>query len=55
VVNESGLVVAALSVSGPAARLNQARINELVKLLKNEVSKVALPNSIRTNKKKGAA
>jgi len=55
VVNESGLVVAALSVSGPAARLNQTRINELVKLLKNEVSKVALPNSIRTNRKKGAA
>jgi DNA-binding IclR family transcriptional regulator len=55
VVNESGLVVAALSVSGPAARLNQSRINELVKLLKNEVSKVALPNSIRTNRKKGAA
>ena len=55
VVNESGLVVAALSVSGPAARLNQSRINELVKLLKHEVSKVALPNSIRTNRKKGAA
>jgi DNA-binding IclR family transcriptional regulator len=55
VVNESGLVVAALSVSGPSARLNQTRINELVKLLKNEVSKVALPNSISTNRKKGAA
>jgi DNA-binding IclR family transcriptional regulator len=55
VVNESGLVVAALSVSGPAARINQTRINELVKLLKNEVSKVALPNSISTNRKKGAA
>jgi DNA-binding IclR family transcriptional regulator len=55
VVNESGLVVAALSVSGPAARLNQSKINELIKLLKNEVSKVALPNSIRTNRKKGAA
>jgi DNA-binding IclR family transcriptional regulator len=48
-------VVAALSVSGPSTRLNQTRINELVKLLKNEVSKVSLPNSIRSNRKKGAA
>ena len=55
VVNESGLVVAALSVSGPAARLNQSRISELIKLLRNEVSKVSLPNSISTNRKRGAA
>jgi DNA-binding IclR family transcriptional regulator len=55
VSNESGTVVAALSVSGPSTRLNQTRINELVKLLKNEVSKLALPNSIRSNRKKGAA
>jgi len=55
VSNESGTVVAALSVSGPSTRLNQTRINELVKLLKNEVSKVSLPNSIRSNRKKGAA
>ena len=55
VSNESGTVVAALSVSGPSTRLNQTRINELVKLLKNEVSKLALPNSISSNRKKGAA
>jgi DNA-binding IclR family transcriptional regulator len=55
VINQSGLVVAALSVSGPSARLNQTRINELIKLLKNEVSKVSLPNLISTNRKKGAA
>ena len=55
VKNESGNVVAALSISGPSARLNQARISELVKLLKNEVSKVSLPNSVKTNRKKGAA
>ena len=55
VKNESGNVVAALSISGPSARLNQARISELVKLLKTEVSKVSLPNSVKTNRKKGAA
>ncbi len=52
---QKGTVVAALSVSGPSTRLNQTRINELVKLLKNEVSKLSLPNSIRSNRKKGAA
>ena len=55
VTNESGKVVAALSVSGPSARLNQTRINEIFKLLQNEVRKISLPNLIKTNSKKGAA
>ena len=55
VKNDSGITVAAVSISGPSARLNQVRINELAKLMKDEVSKVALPNSIKTNRKKGAA
>ncbi|MFZ9360851.1 MAG: IclR family transcriptional regulator [Candidatus Nanopelagicales bacterium] len=55
VKNETGEVIAALSVSGPSARLNQQKIKEIISLLKNYSKKLDLSLIENNENNRGAA
>jgi DNA-binding IclR family transcriptional regulator len=55
VKNETGEVIAALSVSGPSARLNQQKIKEIISLLKKYSKKLDLSLIENNENNRGAA
>jgi DNA-binding IclR family transcriptional regulator len=55
VKDETGEVIAALSVSGPSARLNQQKIKEIISLLKNYSKKLDLSLIENNENNRGAA
>ena len=55
VKNETGEVIAALSVSGPSARLNQQKIKEIISLLKKYSKNLDLSLTENNENNRGAA